>query len=68
MLRSLEDELTHTPTRDKVCRGTILSREQYLVDTLERVCSRQHAALPAGSAVGDEEHRQVVGQQREARE
>ena len=36
MLRRLQDELAHAATRDKVCRGTILSREQYLVDTLER--------------------------------
>jgi len=36
MLRRLTDEYAHVPSRDKVCRGTIVSREQYLVDTLER--------------------------------
>ena len=36
MLRRLNEELAHPPTRDKVCRGTVISREQYLVDTLER--------------------------------
>lgn len=36
LLRRLHEELAREPTRDKVCRGTIVSREQYLVDTLER--------------------------------
>lgn len=34
--RRLAEELAQEPSRDKVCQGTIISREQYLVDTLER--------------------------------
>src|SRR5690606_24390404 len=34
--RRLAEELSREPSRDKVCQGTIISREQYLVDTLER--------------------------------
>ncbi|HEY0971992.1 MAG TPA: hypothetical protein VGE02_13565 [Gemmatimonadales bacterium] len=34
--RRLDEEDNAEPSRDKVCQGTILSREQYLVDTLER--------------------------------
>jgi hypothetical protein len=36
LLRRLNEELAREPSRDKVCQGTIISREQYLVDTLER--------------------------------
>ena len=36
LMRRLAEELEQEPTRDKICRGTIISREQYLVDTLER--------------------------------
>jgi hypothetical protein len=36
LLQQLTEELAQEPTRDKICRGTIISREQYLVDTLER--------------------------------
>ena len=51
--RRLDDELAREPTRDKVCRGTIVSREQYLVDTLERgyVDGRQQ---PHGTMTAEE--------------
>ncbi len=53
LLRRLHEELAQEPTRDKVCRGTIVSREQYLVDTLERgyVDGRE---LPHGSMSAEE--------------
>ena len=34
--RRLDDELAEPPSREKLCRGTVVSREQYLVDTLDR--------------------------------
>ena len=51
--RRLDDELTQPPTREKLCRGTLLSREQYLVDTRERgyADARQ---LPHGSMTAAE--------------
>jgi hypothetical protein len=33
--RRLADELAQPPSRDRLCRGPILSREQYLTDTLD---------------------------------
>jgi hypothetical protein len=53
LLRRLTEELAQEPTRDKVCRGTIISREQYLVDTLERgyVDGRQQ---PHGTMTAEE--------------
>ena len=53
LLRRLNEELAQEPTRDKVCRGTIVSREQYLVDTLERgyVDGRQQ---PHGTMTAEE--------------
>ena len=34
--RRLDAELAQPPSREKLCRGTVISREQYLVDTLDR--------------------------------
>jgi hypothetical protein len=31
----LSDEIGAPPTNDRICRGTLISREQYLVDILE---------------------------------
>ena len=36
LLERLRAEMAQEPSRDRVCQGTIISREQYLVDTLER--------------------------------
>lgn len=53
LLARLHAELEQPPTRDRICRGTILSREQYLVDTLERgyLDGRQE---PHGTMTADE--------------
>jgi hypothetical protein len=32
LLHRLQIEMSHTPAPDRICRGTLLSREQYLVD------------------------------------
>ncbi|HEU4631498.1 MAG TPA: hypothetical protein VFS08_17220, partial [Gemmatimonadaceae bacterium] len=34
--RRLSEELAREPSRDRLCRGPMLSREQYLTDTLDR--------------------------------
>lgn len=49
----LDDETALPPTRERLCRGTLLSREQYLVDTLERgyADARQ---IPHGSMTATE--------------
>jgi hypothetical protein len=35
LLARLNDELAAPPTNERICRGTLISREQYLVDILE---------------------------------
>jgi hypothetical protein len=35
LLARLNDEVTKPPTNERVCRGTLISREQYLVDILQ---------------------------------
>ena len=35
-MRRLAEDNAREPSRDRICQGTIISREQYLVDTLER--------------------------------
>ena len=51
--RRLTEELAQEPSRDRLCRGPILSREQYLTDTLDRgyYDGRQ---LPHGAMTEDE--------------
>lgn len=53
LLDRLRAELAQPPTRDRVCQGTIISREQYLVDTLERGY-RDGRQLPFGNLTADE--------------
>ena len=35
LLARLRDEIADPPTNERICRGTLISREQYLVDILE---------------------------------
>jgi hypothetical protein len=35
LLYRLEKELDHPPPRERLCQGTLLSREQYLIDVME---------------------------------
>ncbi|HEX6632193.1 MAG TPA: hypothetical protein VF048_13925 [Gemmatimonadaceae bacterium] len=51
--RRLAEELTQEPSRDRLCRGPILSREQYLTDTLDRGYS-DGRQLPHGTMTEDE--------------
>ena len=35
LLTRLKDEMADPPTGDRICRGTLISREQYLVDIMD---------------------------------